>query len=174
MLWFYLSLLDTPEKKSKLEKIYYEYRKPMLYIAHDILHDYDKAEDAVQQGFLKIISHLDKIEDISCHKTKSFIVLIIRCISLDMLRKENKRMEVYNEDIPEWQMSCSDVEDSLLVEDIVEELKRLPDIYRDILELKVYHGLSEKEIANTLEISYATVRKRLERARNMLVCSLKK
>lgn len=48
----------------------------------------------------------------------------------------------------------------------------LPEIYRTVLELRTYHDLSEKQIATALGISYAAVRKRLERARNLLAVAL--
>ncbi|MBO5020416.1 MAG: hypothetical protein J6D52_07110 [Clostridia bacterium] len=44
----------------------------------------------------------------------------------------------------------------------------LPDIHRDILQLKVYYEDSDKKIADLLGISHQAVRKRLQRARNAL------
>ena len=39
---------------------------------------------------------------------------------------------------------------------------------RDVLELKTYYGLSTKEISQTLHVNEALVRKRLQRARQIL------
>ena len=45
---------------------------------------------------------------------------------------------------------------------------KLPVIYKDVLTLKYVQEFSNEEIAKMLDISEATVRKRLERARRML------
>lgn len=61
MLTFYLSLLDTEEEKSKMEALYITYKGLMLKIAYDISKDYDLANDALHNAFLKIVHHLNKI-----------------------------------------------------------------------------------------------------------------
>ncbi len=42
---------------------------------------------------------------------------------------------------------------------------KLPVIYKTVLTLKFVHNYSNQEIANELEITEATVRKRIERAK---------
>ena len=66
-----------------------------------------------------------------------------------------------------------DMLDSVAVQELVDLICELPEIYRDVLELRAYHGLSEKQIAAILDVEYATVRKRLERARTMLAEKMK-
>lgn len=55
---------DTPEDKSKFEKIYSKYKDVMYYAAHGILGGQYEAEDAVSQTLFKLISHLEKIENV--------------------------------------------------------------------------------------------------------------
>lgn len=57
-------MLDTEEEKSKFEKIYFKYRQLMFKVANDILSDEYLAEDTVHKSFIKIMKHLDKINDI--------------------------------------------------------------------------------------------------------------
>lgn len=173
MLLFYLTLTDAPEKKTKLEQIYNEYKRLMQYIAYEILKDNDLAEDAVHQAFLRIIRHLDGIEDISCHKTKAFIVIIIRCTAPDMLRKEKRQRVIGMEAVREDGTYSRDMTEDLSVHELTQIIKSLPEIYRDALELKVYYDLSDRELAEALGISYAAARKRLERARAALKKALK-
>ena len=54
------------------------------------------------------------------------------------------------------------------VADILNEIDVLPDIYKDILLLKVEYGYKDREIAKLLGIKVDTVSKRLERARKQL------
>ena len=55
----------------------------------------------------------------------------------------------------------------------VTSIAQLPETYRLALELRAYHELEEKQIADILGISYAATRKRLERARSLLAQKLK-
>lgn len=161
MLALCMSLIEEEKEKSKFELLYYKYRRLMKYIAFDILHDDMLAEESVQESFIKIANNIKKIDEVDCHKTKSFIVIIVKNTSLDILKKE-KKQAVINTSVPEY------TENAMGVQDIVSAIKSLPDIYRDILELKAFHELSDKEIADVLGLSHSTVRKRLERARNAL------
>ena len=56
----------------------------------------------------------------------------------------------------------------IAVADILNEIDVLPDIYKDILLLKVEYGYKDREIAKLLGIKVDTVSKRLERARKQL------
>jgi len=49
----------------------------------------------------------------------------------------------------------------------------MSDTYRDIIWLKVYYDLSDKQIADILGISHSAARKRLQRARNTLLKMIK-
>lgn len=66
MIGFYFTLIDSPIEQSKLEQWYGLYKRPMLSIAYDILHDYQEAEDAVHESFIKIAKHIKEI--VNCPK----------------------------------------------------------------------------------------------------------
>ncbi len=99
MVLLFFDILDTEEDKSKFELLYGQYKQLMFYIANEILHDENLAEDAVQQAFLKIINNFQKIHDVKCPQTKSYIVIIIKSISLDMLRRQNRHKDFSYEEI---------------------------------------------------------------------------
>lgn len=173
MLFFYLSLLETQEEKTKFEQLYETYRKLMKYIAAGILHDEFLAEDAVHDAFLKLMRYLDDIDEIASPKTKSFVIIITESISKDLYAKRKHNQVVYLED-----------NESLLVQEdtclqhfnlamIAAKIKSLPDIYRNILILRYIHGYNSKEIAEILSLNDAVVRKRLERARRELTVLLR-
>ena len=168
MLTFYLSLLDTEEEKSKFAQLYEQYGKLMFRVAVDKLHDHYLAEDAVHNAFIKLTRYLHTIEEIDCHKTQRFVVIVTESIVLDMLRK-NKHYPKDSYDELEPILSCKeDVLDMIAVQELVAVIKALPENYRTVLELRAYHGLNEKQMADILGISYAAARKRLERARALL------
>lgn len=169
MLLFYLSLIETDEGKSKFEKLYYKYRWLMFSVAKEILKNKQLAEDATQEAFIKIARAMDKIEDVDSHKTKNFVVIITRNACLDMLDKEKRHMGMAHIDDMEVSETTEyfDLE-TLALQSVVEAIKELSPEYRDVIQLKYYYNFKEKEIADALGITYAAVRKRLERARNRL------
>jgi len=172
MLNLYLSLLDTDEEKEKFEKLYYKYRKLMKHIAYDILKDPHLAEDAVHNAFLKLTKYLEKIEEIDCHKTKSFIVIVIKSVSKDMYRFRKKHVTETLEDNVDYPVSQNNPLSSYEMEIVTKKIDTLPDIYREVLLLRYFHHYGDKEIAKLLDIKDATVRKRLERARGILAKKL--
>lgn len=168
MLLFYLTLIDDENDKSKFEKLYYKYRHLMKYIALDILKDEQSAEDAVHNAFLKIINHLNKIDEIDCHKTKSFIVIVIKSVAKDMYRKKKREKTVSFEDLYTISVSDDFTLQDFSLENIVDKINELPEIYRDILILKYLQNIDNREISKLLDIKESLVRKRLERAKQLL------
>ncbi len=167
MLPIYLAMLDGDEEKSKFESLYFTYRKLMFHVANGILNDEGLAEDAVHQAFLKVLENFDKVGDISCHKTRSYVVIIVRNAAINMYNSRKRHSAVPIEEaafcIAEEKLERTDDLDSL-----AEAVLKLPVIYKDALKLKYVQGFSNSEIARMLDISEAAVRKRLERARRML------
>ena len=168
MLLFYLSLIETEEDKSKFERLYYDYRKLMKHIAIDMLHDEFLAEDAVHEAFIKLTRHISGVNEDDRYKTKAFIVIIVKSVCLDMLRKDKKDKSFSLEEIDSIGAVNDDSFKTLEVEDVYSVISSLSDTYREIIELKVVHNLSDKEIADVLGISNAAVRKRMQRARKIL------
>ena len=173
VLLFYLSLLDTEEEKSKLEKLYYQYKALMKYIALDILKDYSMADDAVHEAFIKLTRHLYGIDEIDSHKTKAFIVIVIRSVSLDMIDKEKRSKVISLCEVTDFLRADDSITENIEAKEICEKIMLLPDIHRDILNLKIYYEYPDKEIADLLGISHQAVRKRLQRARMALEKLLK-
>ena len=172
MLIFYLSLLDTEEDKSKMEELYHIYKGLMLKIAFDILKDYDLANDALHNAFIKIVNHLSKLDDVDCHKTKAYMVLVIEGVAKNMYNKR-KRQKTLSFDKLEYEIQDDEnfeegISNELTVQYVLEKIELLPEIYKEILTLKYVNDLSDKAAAGILEISNSAVRKRLERARRRL------
>ena len=167
MLPIYLAMLDGEEDKNKFELLYVTYRKLMFYVANRILNDERLAEDAVHQAFLKILENFDKVGEISCHKTRSYVVIIVRNAAINMYNSRKRHPTVPIEEA----VFCAAGDLSELTENLdslAKAVLKLPAIYKDARKLKYVQEFSNAEIAGMLGISEAAVRKRLERARRML------
>ncbi len=171
----YMSLIESEQDRSKFETIYMDYRGLMFYIARDILGNDSDAEDAVQEAFLKIIKNIDRIDLSECHKTKLYIVIIVRRTAIDIYRRKRKSDNNVPFDENYIDEGCEDVsageqiENTLDKLDLVNAMAGLPDRYRDVILLKYYNAFSDAEIAKTLETTESNVRKLLERAKKRLV-----
>lgn len=178
MLYIYLTMIDSPEDKQKFEQLYLLYHGHMLRVAQRILQDEHLAEDAVHQTFLHIMSDMKKIEDVSSHQTRSYVVIKVRGIALNMLRARRKIVEMpfeeLLEDMETGGYTESEVADEISDEELRAAVAQLPPIHRDVLYLMYFEDMSVRDIAGWLNLGVSAVKKRLERARNALKAVLAK
>lgn len=168
----YLALIETEEEKRKFERLYDGYKQTMYYAAYQILQDVHMSEDAVHQAFLRLVDHLDKIDESDCHKTRGFLVIITKHIAIDIYRK-NKREQTLSFD--ELEFSIADTAGQMDdADEISRAIARLPLNYAAVLTLKFSHGYTDREIAQMLHITEEAVRKRISRAKKKLAEILEK
>lgn len=157
----YLSMVNSPGERSKLEQVYIKYKDLMFYVANQVLHNTQDAEDAVHQAFVSILKNLDKISDVESQKTRGFVVVIVERKAVDILRARHRADEtVLNEEITQ-----SAAPEPIGLE---QAIALLPDHYRNVLTLKYVNGFSTGEIAKMLGITPSGVSKLLFRAKEML------
>lgn len=167
MLQIYLSAVDSTEDKSLIEFLYTEYKQIMYKTAVSILHNKEDAEDAVHEAFLRVIKNISKFRKYSCNENVSYLVIIVRGIALNMLSAKNKKVE-----LPEDLSSSDDieqtVENDITYEQVVKNIQSLSPTLKNIATLMWVNQLSEKEIAQLLDININTVRSSVSRARAVL------
>lgn len=166
----YMAMLDTDEEKEKFSLLYHKYRYFLWYLANERLKDAMLAEDAVQETFLALTRHMNKIQDVNAASTRNFLATITKNKALDMLRKHTEEPA---EDLPEQADPCGgDALDQYICREGYEEICKavagLDEIYRVVFEYKYLHELSDKEIADLLGITPKTVNVRIFRARKKL------
>ena len=86
----FLSMLETPEEQSRFTALYETYRYLLWYVAKDILKDRDLAEDAVQEAYLTLARHMDRVEEVNSPRTKRFLVTIVKSRAIDILRRQRR------------------------------------------------------------------------------------
>lgn len=170
--------IHSEQEEIICEKIYHKYLKLMLYVAYSVLKDYSLAEDAVQQSFLKIMEHLDKISDVNSNKTKGFIVILVKNTAIDMLRKLKNGSSVSMEDLdltlPDpGELPLEQIVSAESYESILRLIDKLDHNYSSVLYLKYVYHYGDEEIAELLNITNQNVRVRLHRARIKLAALLK-
>lgn len=169
----FLMVIEDESIRNKLEELYVLYHKEMFYVAKSILNDYHEAEDAVQDTILKISSQLEKISEVKCNKTRAYLVIIVRNISINIYRQKKNRSSISIDDIIET-IPDADTNTELHMislekaEDIAKVLAKLDSSYADILALKYFYEYSNTEIAELIHLTEGNVRVKLHRARKAL------
>lgn len=166
----FLDMLDTPEEKNCFQIIYETYSYFLWYLADQILHDAHLAEDAVQETFLALANHMDRVKDPRSRETRNFLGTIVRNKAIDIVRRQKKiKVASYEE----WEGQAG--EDLLELylqkesrERIFRAIDRLPEEYRIALEYRYLHEMSEKEVAGMMGISPKRANVKIFRARKKL------
>lgn len=171
MLQLYLALIDEEWDLIRFEEAYYEYKGLLHYIAKKILQDEHRAEDAVQEAFLRIAKNFHKVGNIKTTSTKNFFILITRRVCLNLLEREEKFSTATEEEISLFENSYTpgSLPDSFAGEaELIRQILNLPESMRSVLYLQAVYGFNAKETANLLGISVGAVWKRTSRARVIL------
>lgn len=169
MFLMVMSMVDSPEDKRKIEELYEKYHKLMYVVAYNILKHHEDAEDAVIDSWEKIICHLDKISEIACQETKSFLVIIVERTAIDYYRKNKKRSNLQvmineYEESPYFATKDKALENL----ELYQVLRHIPKKYSEVLILYYVNGFTGKEIAKLLGIKKDAVMIRLSRGRKRL------
>lgn len=177
MIGFYFSLIDTPIEQSKFEQWYRLYKRPMLSIAYDILHDYQEAEDAVHESFIKIAKHIEEIDDSNEKRLFSFIYTTTKHVAIDMHRKRF-RNEDFLSDYPPDSMASDTLIDQLCenadIDSLVKCLQELPSYYAEILYYHYAEEYTIKQLSQMFHRPVSTVKKQLVRGKKLLIEKLQK
>ncbi|MEL3974040.1 RNA polymerase sigma factor [Rossellomorea oryzaecorticis] len=163
------------------EDVYLQFHRLIYHIAYKLTKDACLSEDIVQETFLKAYRKWDTLIDF--RKIQSWLSSIANRTAIDFIRKESKRKEDLVDDqetydspfiVSSTRMVESEIDFHFLEEEIEEGIGMLPAPQQEVLRLKAIQGLSDKEIAQKLNLNPATVKTRYHRARKQLTLLMKK
>lgn len=163
-----MKILFSKGTEKQFEQIFREYYGLMMYIAMGILKDHDLAEDAVEEAYIKINRHLEKLKSVYCHQTKGYIVKVVRSISYDLYNKKERRRENIEESPEAVPDESINILENFINQESYNHLKEiirtLPEKQRNVAQLFA-NGYSHEEIAQILGISRDSSKQCLHRAR---------
>lgn len=175
-------MIDTNDKIDyyKLENLYLKYKEMMYREANKVLHNEYDAEDAVQIAFERLANCTDKITDEIPAMTCAFMKIVAKNAAVNVCRqrlylnKYENTFDILQDDLIDKDLELADlIIDKLSVERIVENIKNLPDKYRDIIVLEKICGYSREETMALYAENYETIKRRLTRAKTKLLGMLK-
>lgn len=164
--------MDT---NAKLEKVFELYEKPLTYFLYSTLKDKYLLEDAIQETFIKLLKHIDKLDDLESSKSKAYIFTIARNSAIDLLRKR-KRSDNVTKPLDENVLYIEDENnvDKFLAETVFSEeldiaISKLNEQDKELIHLKFSMDMPDEQIAEIMCVSTSgAVRVRLSRAKRKL------
>jgi RNA polymerase sigma-70 factor (ECF subfamily) len=156
-----------------LEDLFRRYRQPAYRVAYRLLGNEADALDAVQDAFVKVLTHLPDFQGRSSFKT--WLLRVVSNAALDLGRQRGRRSAAEPNESGEgaegplvWDDPTLGLERADLRRRIDAALARLPEPQRQTFVLHVDADLSYREVAEALGISIGTVMSRLYYARQKL------
>lgn len=168
MISFYLSMLQTKEERDIFEDFYKKNYDRLVRIAFKNVHNKHDSEEAVSEAFKRIMDKPEKFFSLDEKKRVAFVDVVVRNVSVDMFKKSIRESfidDVFPEEEPASNINVErEVVGKCSEADLKEFIKTLSDYQKEALMLKMTHGFSYSEIAESLNITEATARKRVSLA----------
>ena len=153
---------------SAVQEIVRRYEQRLVIYSKRILNSEDLAKDVCQEVFVKLIKRPPTT--LQNGNLGPWLFRVAHNLSIDMWRR--RKFEVTGEELPEEAMgksmpfnSLSKDHDILLLRQLIQ---RLPDDYRQVVELRVNAEMPYREIALTLDIPQGTALWRYHEAVKLL------
>ena len=153
----------------EFNELYNQFGKMVYNVSLNYLQNLEEAEEATQDIFVKIYRKIEGFQEQSSLKTWIYRITINHC--LDVIKSKKIRMRVLfsrqnkEDDSIEFNHPGVVLEQKEAVSEILNKLNQLPPKQKGALLLKVIDGLSQKEIAEVLDLSEKAVESLLSRAR---------
>ena len=162
-------------ERAALDELFRRHRQPAYRVAFRLLGNEPDALDAVQEGFIKALTHLGGFQGRSSFKT--WLLRVVSNAALDLGRQRGRR-ETLSLDAP----NAGEVGPGLLSPDeaargleradlralLDQALAALSEVQRQTFVLHADAGLSYREVADATGVSIGTVMSRLFYARQKL------
>ena len=156
---------NQTEAASLVESLYLRYADDVLRVSYFYLGDREKAEDVMQEVFLRV---MDKQPVLREGSEKSWLLKVALNICRDQWRSSwakrvilgSKRLDIIPAD--------DELEDRTEKEALMQAVHSLPADVREVFLLFYYQRYTIEEIAKILDVQAGTVSSRLTRGRKKL------
>ena len=149
--------------EKQFDYVYNEYAKELYNIAYGYTRNREDSVDIMQNAYVVLLESNKRFE--SNEHIKYFLIRVTVNESLDLLKSASKKRVIKNNDVV---VNFPETKKEELPYDLSEIVNTLPEKYKTIIILHYYDDMKIKDISNVLKISEPAVKKRLERARNLI------
>jgi RNA polymerase sigma-70 factor (ECF subfamily) len=152
-----------------LAGLYERYYATMVWVAYSVLLDRPLAEDAAQQTFATAYGKIRSLRQPD--RLGSWLAAICRNTAQDMARARRREAALQKRAAGEARLASGSDGFDTAVKDAVDNL---PVMYREVVVLHYYSGMSYEEIESVLGVSGDKVKGRLARARKQIQVHLER
>jgi RNA polymerase sigma-70 factor, ECF subfamily len=176
--WLEVEAVARPgqDAHARVTALVAEYSTILYRVAYSVVRNAADAEDVVQETFLRVLRHIDKLDEVRDYRV--WLVRITWNLVLDRKRRAKTRPQVDNFEevtrvLPTEELSAERMAITAQRHaHILGLIETLPERERQVLLLSAIKQLSTVEIARVLETTESTIRSRLYRARHALAALL--
>lgn len=161
----FLNLLDTQAEKDEFIKLYDKYKNLLYWIAFQKTNNIETAEECVQETFLYVAKHFDKIDDVESKRTKCYLSVIVNGFAIDVYNKSLKS-DAASKDFVNTSSEYYDDLNKIELQSLFDNV--LDDESKIFLYLKYIYHYKSKEIADMYGVKDTYVRKKIQSAKNKL------
>ncbi len=174
-----LSLLDKssmPLESKEFRYIFDEYYQPLCNYAFKYTKDIEKAEDIVQDVFVKIWLKQKMIN--KSQNWVSYLFMMVKNRTLDELKRDNVGMKITQEYYHSKENQVyltvdeNEIEYYLTLDTLYKSIQSLPPKCSEVFTMNKINGISQQDIAERLGISIKTVEAHMAKAYKLLRSSL--
>lgn len=152
--------VPTRDGKLTLDELFESYQQPLGRYALSLTQDALRADDLVQNTFIRALRHLDLLADLLPHQRRAWLYRTLKNLFLDDLRAARREQD-YVEELKVEIRLAGEAFPNLRAKEVME---KLPENTRDLLHQHFILGMTSEEIGEKLGIPAATVRSRVHLA----------
>ena len=141
-------------------QLFQDHEAQLKRYARSLTHDYDQAEDLVQEAFIKAAVHQEVLGHLNGRQRRSWLYAVLKNSFIDHVRRVKRQQKLLREladtisaDAPSTEYAGE-----------INLFERVPDQYRKLLIQRYVYGMTSEEIAGELQVPAATVRSRIRLA----------
>ena len=147
--------------------IYLPLTDGLYRVAFFVLESEQDAKDAVQDLFIKLWDSRDTLDNV--HNPMGYSIRLLKNMCIDRIRKESRHAradlsdEIASDDTADGPQAVKEQAERLM-----RAVRKLPERQREVLEMKLLHGMSNEQISKETGMSNLAVRVMISRARTKL------
>jgi len=134
--------------------LYEDYRDGLTRYAISLSRSLDRADDLVQETFIRALSHSGDLQGMNRHQQEAWLKRVLRNRFFDEERSSRRKRELVQRLISAHQRQ----ENSLSLPEFDSVLELVPLEHQDVFEKRYRLGMNSTEIARDLGVSAGTIR----------------
>ncbi len=158
--------LRSKDKDLALKFLMEQYGDSMYGVVNRIIKDSNLADDALQEGFIKIWKNLSEFNPERASLFTWMFTIVKNC-AIDLTRREANR-KIQSLDSGVYDTMSHSVEANISDAGLMQKLNSLDPKYKELIDLVYLKGYTQQEVSDMLNMPLGTVKTRINTAVKML------